>query len=164
MALALLGAPDMGQRGPKIRRYEVFWEWDVELLEVIKEAWNSVGSVDNLDKIQTALRKTLATLSSWGNKKFGNISRELAKSHTQLEELMSMNADRQDIRNVTDKMNELIYQEEMMWLQRSRITWLKEGDANTKFFQAFANGRRAKNFIPLIKHGDQVITNPDRME
>jgi hypothetical protein len=39
-----------------------------------------------------------------------------------------MNADRQEIRRVTDRMNELLYQEEMMWLQRSRLTWLKEGD------------------------------------
>ena len=122
------------QAKPCQKRYEIFWERDISLPEVIKEAWESVGSVDNLEKLQTGLSKTLATLSVWGNKKFGNISWELAKSRTQLEELMSMNADRQDIRNITDKMNELIYQEEMMWLQRSTIMWLKEGDRNTKYF------------------------------
>ena len=134
MALVLKGAPDTGQHVPKPRHYEVFWERDSSLPAVVKEAWESVGNVDNLEKLQTALRKTLATLCTWGSKKFGNIKRELAKSRTQLEELMTMNADRQEIRNITDKMNELLYQEEMMWLQRSRITWLKEGDRNTKYF------------------------------
>jgi hypothetical protein len=47
---------------------------------------------------------------------------------------MSMNADREEIRRVTDSMNELLYREEMMWMQHSRIDWLREGDQSTKFF------------------------------
>ena len=113
--------------------------------------------MDNLEKLQCALRKTLATLSTWSNKKFGNISRELAKSRSQLEELMSMNADRQEIRNITDKMNELIYQEEMMWLQRSRILWLEEGDRNTKYFQSKAVWRARKNKIRELTDSIGVV-------
>jgi hypothetical protein len=37
--------------------------------------------------------------------------------------------------------------------------WFKEGDANTKLLQAFANGRRAKNFIPHIKIEEEVVTD-----
>jgi len=43
--------------------------------------------------------------------------------------------------------------------QRSRIRWLRDGDANTKLFQAVANGRRSKNFISCIKKGDEIITD-----
>ena len=64
-------------------------------------------------ELQQALSKTMTALRSW-SKMFGNVTRELAKSRSQLEELMNMNADRQDIRRVTDKMNELLYQEEML--------------------------------------------------
>lgn len=35
--------------------------------------------------------------------------------------------------------------------QCSRITFLKEGDANTKFFHLKANGRRRKNFIHRLR-------------
>jgi hypothetical protein len=32
-----------------------------------------------------------------------------------------------------DLMNELVYKEEMLWLERSSIQWLQEGNKNTKF-------------------------------
>lgn len=35
--------------------------------------------------------------------------------------------------------------------QCSRLTWLKEGDACTKFFHLKANARHRKNFIPHLK-------------
>lgn len=48
--------------------------------------------------------------------------------------------------------------------QRSRIRWLRESDANTKLFQAVANGRRSKNFIPRITHHGEIITDQHRKE
>lgn len=41
---------------------------------------------------------------------------------------------------------------------RSRLGWLKEGDANTSYFQQHAHYRKRKNFLAKLKIGDQVIT------
>lgn len=38
-----------------------------------------------------------------------------------------MTTDRQEIRRVTGMMNELLYEEKMMWLHSSIITWMKRG-------------------------------------
>lgn len=61
---------------------------------------------------------------------------------------------REDVRFITDRMDELLYREEMMWLQRSRITWLREGDRNTSYFHRQVVWRARKNKIKKLKRED----------
>ena len=49
--------------------------------------------------------------------------------------------------------------EHMIARQRSRIRWLREGDAGTKLFHLVANGRKMRNFIPSIMHNGNLITD-----
>ena len=69
------------------------------------------------------------------------------------------------MRRITDRMDELLYREEMMWLQRSRIAWLKEGDQNTSYFHRQAVWRARKNKIKKLKdsNGDWC-DNPKQMQ
>jgi hypothetical protein len=48
--------------------------------------------------------------------------------------------------------------------QRSRLRWLKEGNANTKLLHAVAHGQRAKNFIPAIRVGDRILIDQREKE
>jgi hypothetical protein len=93
----------------------------------------------------------MGRLQQWSKENFGSVNTELEQTRNKLAELINMNADHMEIRAVTDRMNELLYREEMMWLQRSRINWLREGDRNTKFFHSKAVWRARKNRIKKLR-------------
>ncbi|KAM0890726.1 hypothetical protein ACQ4PT_026820 [Festuca glaucescens] len=136
---------------PSRTQYEVFWERSMELPERIAAAWRSTGQKEDLGSVRQGLDRVMAELQQWSKRKFGNVLRELDKSRKKLEELMLNGADQRDIRQETDHMNELLYREEMLWMQRSRINWLKEGDRNTRFFHQKAVWRARKNRIKKLK-------------
>jgi hypothetical protein len=43
--------------------------------------------------------------------------------------------------------------------KKSRITWLRKGDANTKYFQLMTNIRKQKNFIHALQKDDHIATS-----
>jgi hypothetical protein len=42
---------------------------------------------------------------------------------------------------------------------RSRIHWIKEGDANTKLFHMHARYRKRKNFVAKLISGSAIFTD-----
>lgn len=51
--------------------------------------------------------------------------------------------------------------EEVAWRQKSRISWLKEGDKNTRFFHNMAKMRRRIDHIGNLRSSGRVIEKPE---
>jgi hypothetical protein len=116
---------------------EIMWERLESLAHEIKEAWCTASNREGLEGIAKALRRVQGALRVWSKRNFGSVTGELNALRITLEELKNNpQCERREIRQVTDKMDELLYREEMMWLQRSRVAWLKEGDKNTSYCDA----------------------------
>jgi hypothetical protein len=118
--------------------------------------------------VERKLKETTKRLQAWSKKKVGHMHSQLALT----KEVLHMLEMAQDIR--------VLIQAEI-WLKnrlkkqvillsslkctmprfRSRISWLKEGDANTKLFHLHARHRKRKNFVPRPVDGDHTLTSHD---
>lgn len=63
---------------------------------------------------------------------------------------------KEDLTRLEGRRNTLLSEKEETWRLKSRAIWLACGDDNTKFFHAFARGRKASNTIWNLKDEEGV--------
>ena len=61
---------------PRLRQYEVMWERELAIQDVIHKAWVQAGSKQSLGDVHHALRGTMLKLCQCSKEKFGSVTRE----------------------------------------------------------------------------------------
>lgn len=104
----------------------------------------------NLKRIKQALR--------WRNKsKFGNIFNEISKVEEEVSIIENkfyisfVDADLDKLCSTKASLLNLQLIEEEFWRQNVASKHIMEGDRNTKYFHAMANGKKSKAFIRKFK-------------
>ncbi|OMP11560.1 reverse transcriptase [Corchorus capsularis] len=123
------------------------------LEDVIKENWNLDPNID----VQHAIATCGKALQVWDRTIFGNVRSRIRVKQNELEELymeVEQQEGNQAIQERLDELNVLYDQEEIMWRQRSRVSSLKDGDCNSRFFHSIASTRKRRNFIVAIRDED----------
>ncbi|XP_017979793.1 PREDICTED: uncharacterized protein LOC18594299 [Theobroma cacao] len=78
------------------------------------------------------------------------------KKKEEIQEMHLTGINLQNLKQSQAELNDLNREEEVMWRQRSRIEWLRDGDKNTKFFHQRAKERRRKNTVWALKKKDDA--------
>lgn len=53
---------------------------------------------------------------------------------------------------------------ELMWLQKSRIRWLREGDRNSSFFHKQCKARESRNSLDHLLFNGTVLEDPENIK
>jgi exonuclease III len=150
---------------PKPFRFEKFWLTHPNFHQ-LAHTWWAQAEIDHgthMYKFQQRLKNFKQHLKSWNKSTFGNILLRKKEIESQLEELQRTFIAGSRTQNLVQEEEQLIAdleacreQEEILWRQKSRVQWLKEGERNTKFFHRAMTHRRYINRITQLED-DQGI-------
>ncbi|KAM0833506.1 hypothetical protein ACQ4PT_064219 [Festuca glaucescens] len=145
-------------------RFENFWPSHQGFSETVAAAWMGVVRAKNpITRLRVKLARTARALRSRNKERFGNARFQLLLANEIILRL-DITQDSRPLSSLEHHFRKalkvrvlgLAAVERARRRQASRVTWLREGDANTRFFHAKMNARRRKNHIQVL-HSDSGI-------
>jgi hypothetical protein len=151
-------------------RFEKFWLTHPDFQQLATLWWQQ-AAVDQGTKMynfQQRLKNFKQSLKHWNRTSFGNIFQSIKDIESRLvviqetfisgirtPELMA------EEDQLLSQLEQRRQQEEILWKQKSRVQWLKEGEKNTKFFHRTMIHRRHINRITHLEdeHGNLLREN-----
>ena len=139
-------------------QFEAMWMREEGCKEVVEGPWDPYrGGLGY--SIMDRLKRCQVSLQGWNWSAFGNVNKVLKQKQERLQFLEGLNYLHEkvdEIQGLRKEINEMLTREEIMWNQRSRASWIKWGDCNTKFFHATTSQRRRRNKIVGIQGADGI--------
>ncbi|XP_075659200.1 uncharacterized protein LOC142629097 [Castanea sativa] len=135
-------------------RFEAAWIRDNGCNSVVEKAWASVSSNSAFSKLYKKQDATREALRKWNNEVFGNCQDRINRLMKNINEVQRKSPSEENGRieeALQLELSEWLMRSEILWKQKSRELWLKEGDKNTKFFHLSTIIRRRRNSIDAIK-------------
>ncbi|XP_070011257.1 uncharacterized protein [Nicotiana sylvestris] len=127
-----------------------FWTKNPTFKNTVAENWTADFNANPFTLFNHKIKKVKKALSIWSKATFGNIFEKIASLeevvlvHEAQFELNPSFQNRERLMKVQAEFIKYLTLEEEFWKQKSRLSWFKDGDRNTKFFHAQVMGRRKR--------------------
>jgi hypothetical protein len=148
-------------------RFESIWPKFPGYLDAVLAGWNyPVQNVDPFRTLDVKFQNTARALKSWSQKFISSVrfqlgvAKEIIYQLDRAQESRDLSSDEQVLRReLKFKCLDLNSLTRTIALQRSRLTFPKEGDANTKFFHLQACHRGRKSLIYRLHHQGLTVVH-----
>jgi hypothetical protein len=161
---------------PKVRsqppfRFELGWLLKEGFFELVSDVWNKeMRGGTPMQKWQSKIRRLRQFLRGWAKNMSGAYKKEKQELMRKADEL-DKKAETQllsqrewDLKqSISDRLTQLLREEELKWFQRVKTTKILKGDNNTKYFQMVANGKRRKTQISRLEQDDEVVEGEEQL-
>ena len=141
-------------------KFEEAWLlWD-DYKKAVEEAWIAQGRLDSaMAAVQGKIKECGVGLSAQGFSKTYLDIEEIKNLQKQVDKMNCgelTEENKVEFLEVSKRLDDLLLKQEIFWHQRSRVSLLKHGEKDTKFFHSKASQRRRRNFIQGIRDQQQV--------
>jgi hypothetical protein len=166
----LLLAPVISPATKPIFRFESYWVERLEFQECVMEAWNKPVPINqnHLAAFHIKLSRVTKSLKSWPKnlvsqgKLVMTICREVVDQLDLAQERRRLSVgERNVVKDLKMRLLGMTAIEKIRARQRSKLTWLRYGDANTNFFHLMPNARKKKKFIHSLESEGRVVLSQE---
>lgn len=163
----LLILPLPNQQKTTFFRFESHWVHMPGFKNCVQQAWQQPTEQQHnpLLNLHIKLGRTAKGLCKWSKslmpqgKMAMHVCREVIAQLDKAQEERQLTSQEVTFRKqIKSRLLGLAAIEKSRACQTSRLTWLKKGDVNTKFFHIMANIRRKKNFIHALHTTSGLVT------
>ncbi|KAM3362317.1 hypothetical protein P3S68_017171 [Capsicum galapagoense] len=152
-------------------RFFNIWADHDKFLPLVRRYWANKLSGDNMKGVWMNLKALKPHLKQLNNNNFRGVTENIACIRTELIDTQARMAAQyteslaENEKNLLQHLEKWSLIEEGIYQQKSRATWIKLGDANTKYFTAVMKERRYKKQIVTLKalNGD-VLVDPKAIQ
>lgn len=156
--------PVLYERRRRHFHFEEMWLQHRDCPALIEQGWALTSLGEPMKQVWMKINSTGKLLREWHLGVFQQRQVELKLVQDKLDTLMRLPyaADQFEVQQALHcRFNELLFQDETYWRQRSRVLWLKDGDRNSAFFHRRASNRKSRNKVKELNNAaGNWQTNP----
>ena len=149
--------------GPKPFRCLDVWQKNARFKELVRNKWESYDIRGNcLYVLNEKLKRLKFDKRNWNKSVFGDVNKQRVELEKIVQDLDGKDdegvlsvEDREERRQLLADLGQVRAKQEAILQQKARLSWISQGDLNTKFYHSSIKWRRMQNGINGLKVGDQ---------